>query len=226
MNPKNAKYHDGIEEKLENMKKTFVQMVSVGIVAVGVFAFISCSPKHIKVSGVQTPPAAVAVSTPTVAASTMTEASLRGGEFEKVPQLVSVYFNYDSAKLSSSTRGILKKNARYLKNHPDLDISVTGNCDQRGTVEFNLALGQRRAKSVRSYYMLLGISGHRIATISYGKEKLVCSEMTESCWAKNRHADTLVREKIAAQSASSLTPASSSTTAPIPAPAAAPAAGQ
>lgn len=197
------------------MKKTFVQLVSVGVVAVGVLAFISCSPKHIKVSGVQTPPA-VAVSTPTVATSSMTEASLRGGEFEEVPQLVSVYFNYDSAKLSAETRSTLKKNAHYLKNHPDLDILVTGNCDQRGTVEYNLALGQRRAKSVRSYYMLLGISGHRIATISYGKEKLVCSEMTESCWSKNRHADTEVREKIAAKSASSMTPASSSTTAPAP----------
>ncbi len=217
------KYHDGtVKENQEIMKKTFVQFVSVAIVAVGALAFISCSPKHVKVSGVQTPP--VAVSTPTVAASTMTEASLRGGEFEEVPQLASVYFNYDSSKLSSATRAILKKNAHYLKKHPDMDILVTGNCDQRGTVEYNLALGQRRAKSVRGYYTLLGISGHRIATISYGKEKLVCTDMTESCWSKNRHADTLVREKIAAKSAASLTPASSSTTAPAPVPS--PAAGQ
>ena len=167
----------------------------------GVFALISCSPKHIKLTNTQTPPPAVVASTPTVTTPGLdsTEASLRGGDFSSVPDLVAVPFNYDSAKLSADALSILKKNAAYLKDHSDLDVLVTGNCDQRGTVEYNLALGQRRAKSVRGYYIRLGISGKRIATISYGKEKPLCTAMTESCWAQNRCADTLVRAKIAAK---------------------------
>jgi len=70
-------------------------------------------------------------------------------------------------------------------------VQVAGRCDQRGTVAYNLALGQRRATSVRDYYIKLGVSGGRVATISYGKEDPVCEEASEECWSKNRTATTL-----------------------------------
>ena len=110
---------------------------------------------------------------------------------EEIPQLARINFGYDSSILSAQARKTLQGNAEWLRNNPGVRVQVAGYCDQRGTVEFNLALGQRRAGSVRDYYVNLGIAGDRISMISYGKEKLVCREMSESCWAKNRRAETL-----------------------------------
>jgi len=192
---------NGSEGRKNIMKKirtsASVQFISAAIAVAGVLAFISCSPKQVKLTGVQAaPPVVASTTTPAI---DVTEASLRGVEFSSVPELVAIRFDYDSAKLSVAALSTLKKNVVYLKEHANLDVLVTGNCDQRGTIEYNLALGQRRAKSVRGYYIRLGISGQRIATLSYGKEKPVCSEMTESCWAQNRRAETLARAKTVAK---------------------------
>ncbi len=123
------------------------------------------------------------------------EASLRGGEFTSVPDLEAIHFEYDSYTLSEEARAALKKNAEYLKANESLEALVSGHCDERGTIEYNLALGQNRAKEVREYYMRLGVDGKSLATISYGKEKQTCSESTEDCWSENRRAETGVRAK-------------------------------
>jgi peptidoglycan-associated lipoprotein len=122
-----------------------------------------------------------------------TEVSLRGKEFEEAPQMGSVYFDFDAAEIRGDMREILSRNADYLKKHTDAEIRVDGLCDERGTSEYNLALGQRRAMAVRAYYKSLGVPGERIGTLSWGEEKPACEESTESCWAKNRRADTLLR---------------------------------
>lgn len=106
--------------------------------------------------------------------------------------LVDVFFAYDSSRLSASTRGQLKKNAEWLKAHPSANVQVAGYCDARGTVEYNLALGQRRADAVRDYYVGLGVDGARVATISYGKERPTCSEANERCWSHERRGETLL----------------------------------
>jgi peptidoglycan-associated lipoprotein len=108
-----------------------------------------------------------------------------------VPELQVVHFTYDSDILDETARGILKGNAGYLKAHAELKVQVAGNCDQRGTVAYNLALGQRRAAAVRSYYRVLGVAKSRVATISFGREKPICAEASESCWERNRRAATL-----------------------------------
>lgn len=128
----------------------------------------------------------------------VTEASLRGGEFTSVPDLEAIHFEYDSYTLSEDARAALKKNAEYLKANESLEALVAGHCDERGTIEYNLALGQNRAKEVREYYMRLGVDGKSLATISYGKEKQTCSESTEECWSANRRAETGVRAKASA----------------------------
>lgn len=125
------------------------------------------------------------------------EASLRGHEFGSVAELSPVYFDYDSALLKEETLAALKKNAQWLKDHKDQEVLVAGFCDERGTIEYNLALGQKRAKEVREYYIRLGVPGKRVATISYGKENQLCSEPTEECWLKNRRAETRVRARVA-----------------------------
>lgn len=121
------------------------------------------------------------------------EPSLRGKEYKKVPKLETVYFDYDDATLRADARDILSKNAKWLKENQDVEIIVEGHCDERGTTDYNIALGDRRAKSVRSYLMKLGIKGNRIATISYGEERPVDLGHDESAWAKNRRGEMLGR---------------------------------
>ncbi|MBI3288424.1 MAG: OmpA family protein, partial [Elusimicrobia bacterium] len=93
--------------------------------------------------------------------------------------------------------------AAVIKERKDSDFLIAGHCDERGTVAYNLALGQKRAKEVRDYYIRLGVDGRRVATISYGKEEPQCSEATEACWSRNRRAITGVRVKKAAPPAAS-----------------------
>ena len=83
----------------------------------------------------------------------------------------------------------MKANAEWLKANPKVKVRIEGNCDERGTKEYNQALGQRRAASAKKYLTDMGISANRISIISYGKEKPVCSESTEGCWQKNRRDD-------------------------------------
>lgn len=126
------------------------------------------------------------------------EASLRGSGFSVDLEIKPVRFEYDSAQLSEETLAILKENAAVMKTRSGAEFLVAGNCDERGTIAYNLALGQKRAKEVRDYYIRLGVDGRRVATISYGKEQPVCTESTEECWSKNRRAVTGVRLKAAA----------------------------
>lgn len=127
------------------------------------------------------------------------EANIRnGGEFAAMHELQPIHFPYDAYQLEEEARGTLRKNAGYLKEHPDLEVLVAGHCDERGTTEYNIALGQKRAKEVREYYIRLGIPGKAVATISYGEEKPACDQPSEACWAQNRRTETLIRARTAA----------------------------
>jgi peptidoglycan-associated lipoprotein len=103
--------------------------------------------------------------------------------------LQPVYFDFDKAFIRQDARATMKANADWLKAHPKVKIRIEGNCDERGTIEYNQALGQRRAASAKKFFTDLGIPGSRISLISYGKEKQVCAESTEECWQKNRRDD-------------------------------------
>jgi peptidoglycan-associated lipoprotein len=103
-------------------------------------------------------------------------------------QLASVNFGFDEAILTAEARAKLEQNAKCIKEK-GAKIAVEGNCDERGTAEYNLHLGQRRADAVKKYLSGLGIPAKSISTVSFGKEKPVCSEATEDCWARNRRAD-------------------------------------
>jgi len=103
--------------------------------------------------------------------------------------LQPVYFDFDRSFIRDDARALMKSNADWLKANPRVRIRIEGNCDERGTKEYNQALGQRRATSAKKYLTDLGISAKRISLISYGKEKPVCSEGNEDCWQKNRRDD-------------------------------------
>jgi peptidoglycan-associated lipoprotein len=98
----------------------------------------------------------------------------------------TVYFSFDSSNLEDSARNVLQKQATWLQRYRNVRLQVQGNCDERGTREYNLALGARRAASVREYLVSLGVTASRVDTISYGKERPFCAESSEACWAQNR----------------------------------------
>lgn len=121
-----------------------------------------------------------------------------GTDFAAVPGVLeSVSFAYMSAELSDMARASLKKNASVLKNvlkaQPSVKIRVEGHCDDRGTLEYNLALGERRATAVRGYYATLGVAKAALSTISYGEERPVCTEADDDCWAQNRRGETTLK---------------------------------
>ena len=109
--------------------------------------------------------------------------------------LETVHFDYDSSLLSPGAKATLKKDAQILKDNPNVSIQVEGNCDARGGIQYNLALGQRRADSVEHYLADHGIAQSRLATLSYGKEKPIASGDTEEAYAKNRRANLTITKK-------------------------------
>jgi len=108
--------------------------------------------------------------------------------------LKPIYFDFDKSFMRDDARPVMQANAEWLKANPKVKIRIEGNCDERGTIEYNQALGQRRAASAKRYLTDLGVSSGRISLISYGKEKPLCSDHNETCWQKNRR-DDLVENK-------------------------------
>lgn len=99
-----------------------------------------------------------------------------------------VFYDYDSYDIPAQYQSVMQANARFLQQHPNMRFTIEGHCDERGSTEYNLALGDNRANSAKQALMTAGIPADRIRTISYGKEKPFCSESTEACWQQNRRA--------------------------------------
>ncbi len=106
--------------------------------------------------------------------------------------LQPIYFDFDKSFVRSDAKAVIDANAKWLRANPAVSIRIEGNCDERGTKEYNQALGQRRAASAKKYLTDMGISAKRISLISYGKEKQVCGDQTEECWQNNRRDDFVV----------------------------------
>ncbi len=111
----------------------------------------------------------------------------REGKTPAAGPLKDIYFDFDKYNLSAEARDLLKSHAQWLKNHASAHVEVEGHCDDRGTDEYNLALGAKRAQAAKDYLATLGVSRERISTVSYGKELPVCQAQTEECWQRNRH---------------------------------------
>ncbi|MDA8244291.1 MAG: OmpA family protein [Elusimicrobia bacterium] len=178
------------------MKKHLLLACALPLLAA--FALSACNKKNVKTAGDNAqmvtetstlPTLDVQESTDTAAA----EGDIRGGEFQPLDTLKTVNFDFDKYELSEAARNTLQANAALLKARKDWKVLVEGYCDDRGTVEYNLALGQKRAKTVRDYYARLGVPESSMGTISYGEEKPVCGEATEACWLMNRRAETKVK---------------------------------
>jgi len=97
-----------------------------------------------------------------------------------------VFFDYDKSDIRSDQQSLLESNAQFLNQHGNIDFTIEGHCDDRGSTDYNLALGDQRASAVKNALTAAGVSASRIKTISYGKEKPFCSEDNEACWQQNR----------------------------------------
>jgi peptidoglycan-associated lipoprotein len=118
--------------------------------------------------------------------------SLSDREKQRRAELLSqrrVHFAFDSSAIDEEARAIIEAHSAYLVANPQLKVALEGNCDERGTREYNLALGERRAQAVERMMKVLGVAGNRIKTVSYGEEKPLCQEHNESCWRQNRRAE-------------------------------------
>jgi len=150
------------------------------------------SPPPQKVEAKQEPAKAV----PKTASQDSSLDALQKGTLGKATgegPLRDINFEFDRYDLSPDMRAILKSHAAWLKANPQVKVEIEGHCDERGTNEYNLALGAKRAESAKRYLSDLGISPSRLSTISYGEELPLCKEQNETCWAKNRRAHFVVK---------------------------------
>ena len=173
-----------------NGKKAWYVMV---VFCVGIVALWGC-PKKTEVSTV---PQTQQEETPVATATAQPEQKAEAAKPEEAKEraaaapagLQPVHFDFNQALIVAEAGEIMKANAEWLKAHPQTKVRIEGNCDERGTNEYNQVLGQRRAANAKKYLIDMGISGQRISLISYGKEKSICTDSTESCWQKNRRDD-------------------------------------
>ena len=181
-------------------KKMMTVFVIVAFTCAAVFMLASCAKKQIGMEQVVTPSEAppapmkaperkappAAPKEPSGisdAEKARLESEIRAFESE------SIYFDFDKSELKPDARAILTKKAEWLRANPNYKVRIEGNCDERGTNEYNLALGERRADAAWKFLNALGISGGRMVTVSYGEEKPAVQGHNESAWSKNRRDD-------------------------------------
>jgi len=166
---------------------------------------VACSPKP---APEPPPPPPAASPTPTVVTLEPTpaptpkptpvsaEEDIKKMTLDKVSSyLKPAFFDYDKADLRGDARDVLAANAAWLKSHPTIAFTIEGHCDERGTAQYNLALGDRRANSAKEYLVSLGIDAGRVKTVSYGKERPFATGHDEDSWAKNRRGHFVVTAK-------------------------------
>lgn len=174
------------------------KLVGCGLLTISLAA-AGCSPSATKPEPATGSSAAAKPATPgpgegqrgATGESTTGQSSLDDLQKGKPPTpgpLKDIYFSFDRYDLEGEARETLKVNADWLKRNPAVRIEIEGHSDERGTNEYNLALGAKRAQAAKDYLITLGISTERLSTISYGEEIPVCKEPNESCWRQNRHA--------------------------------------
>jgi peptidoglycan-associated lipoprotein len=180
------------------MKRTMMVLLSL-VVMLGLLALYGCPKKAEVSSAPEEQPKAVekAPEAPKVEeapAAPAAEAAKPEAAAKMEAGLQPIHFDFDKSFIRDDAKPTMKANAAYLKANPKVKIKIEGNCDERGTIEYNQALGQRRAQSAKKYLTDMGIKASRISLISYGKEKPICNEHTEECWQKNRRDDFVAAE--------------------------------
>lgn len=158
-------------------------------------AKLACLLAFVAVAACTTKPVATpaAVTSAPVKAQPVQSSILPGSERDFTVNIGdTVHFDYNMYAITDEDRSILQRQAAWLQKYPGVRLSIEGHCDERGTREYNLALGARRAHAVKEYLISLGVTPARLDTISYGKERPICTESNEACWAQNRRGVSVI----------------------------------
>ncbi len=178
------------------MRKMIIVLVALAFACSALFLMTSCAKKQVMTGAPEKPPEAAPPPADTdaykraeaerqarlaaLARSEQLRAEIRAFEAE------NIHFDFDKSELKPEARAILVKKAEWLRNNEDFSVRIEGHCDERGTNEYNLALGERRANAAWKFLNALGISGNRMTTISYGEERPADPRHNEEAWSKNR----------------------------------------
>jgi peptidoglycan-associated lipoprotein len=165
--------------------------LALGLIA-GAWLLTGCPKQPTKTADVSTeqvkPPSATPPKpseTPSIETPAVREQEIVGAG-KVIDALKPVYFDFDKSDIRDDMKPVLAENAKWLKTNTAAKVQIEGHCDERGTNEYNLALGERRAGAIKRYLSALGVEAGRLSTISYGEERPVCGQHEESCWHKNR----------------------------------------
>jgi len=165
------------------MKKKLLQGSIIPLILIILLATGGCCAKKMAAPAPEPMPTTMVEPAPVV------EEPAPAPEPEVMLILHPIYFDFDKSNLRPDAIETLNKNAETLKKNPGMKVRIEGNCDERGTSEYNMALGDRRAVSAMKHLGTLGVGADRMTAISYGKEKPSCAEHNEACWSKNRRDD-------------------------------------
>ena len=169
------------------MRKLMMVLVVLAFACGTILMMSSCAKKQVGTG--EAAPAAKPGAAPGPAAAAPSTAGVDMAQDARAFEAEGIYFDFDKSEIKAEAKAILEKKAAWLRANPSYKVKIEGNCDERGTNEYNLALGDRRAKAAQKYLNALGISMDRMSTISYGEEKPACTEKSEKCWSKNRRDD-------------------------------------
>jgi peptidoglycan-associated lipoprotein len=160
-------------------------MKSLSVCLLGLLVVAGCSSNSVKPQADATPKASASQQANANNANTNSQADAAAS----APKDHSIYFSFDQSDVKNSYKAVLEENAKYLKEHANTKVVIQGNTDERGSSEYNLALGNRRADNTKKVLSVLGVAGKNIDIVSFGKEKPKAECHEESCWTENRRAD-------------------------------------
>ncbi len=187
------------------MHRRISTALALAVALILVAGLTACGPKDVPVAAPEMeevappPPAEEVAPPPAPDTSGDTKPSILDKDLEGIHAealrtglLGDIFFDFDKFDLRADARERLQKNADFMNQYPTLEFGLEGHCDERGTNEYNLALGERRAHAAKDYLVSLGVSSNRVRTISYGEEKPFCMGHDESCWQDNRRGHFIV----------------------------------
>lgn len=169
------------------MLKQSLQFASVAVLVLALGACASKQKSEDSASGTET---SEGQSAPKIETTPM-DFNAAGSDSGQIEGLQTIYFDYDKSNLTATAKKGISGNVAWLKSHAGSKMQIEGHCDARGSIEYNLSLGERRAQAVKAYMVSLGVAGNRLSVISYGKEKPIASGDSEDAYAKNRRANFL-----------------------------------
>ena len=170
-------------ERRRKMQKKIWLVIALLLVIPGLLFTVGCQKKTVTQAKAPAPAPAAAAEP---AEKQPAPATMKPAETSGMIMQEDIFFDFDKSTLTPAAQDNLMRKAAWLRDNPDATVTIEGHCDERGTNEYNLALGDRRADSAKAFLVDLGIASSRLTTISYGEERPLCMQQTEECWAKNR----------------------------------------